>query len=279
MLDRPENDPKMQAFIYPKTTVRLPVCGSSWPGRALSIATSREPGAGRFYPQLTNLFDVRRPSPVRSPGRTWGRGWGQPIHAREITPDSPRNPGHRGHAGRYATCTYIRIMRRGLLVLKPFSWRVRRVIIAWPADAEVTENYPPRSPSASPAAPFHRRDAGGDTVTIKGPAPPAPHRRGQPAEVASDGSFRRQDPRDARAQHHRRRRRRLRPRRRSSTVTSVDPMTPVKNARSRVQRGNRASQRRVPDASPSPSSTCAPESRACVGKLEARRRSAARTTA
>lgn len=59
ILDRPENDPKMQAFIYPKTTVRLPKKKLM----ALTRPVDRYEPRGRvpmFYPRMDNPFDVRK---------------------------------------------------------------------------------------------------------------------------------------------------------------------------------------------------------------------------
>lgn len=60
VLDRPENDPKMQAFIYPKTTVRLPKMRKLM---AETRAVDRYEPRGRvpmFYPRTDNPFDVRK---------------------------------------------------------------------------------------------------------------------------------------------------------------------------------------------------------------------------
>lgn len=60
VLDRPENDPKMQAFVYPKTTIRLPKL------RKLVAETrtvDRYEPRGRvpmFYPRSDNPLDVRK---------------------------------------------------------------------------------------------------------------------------------------------------------------------------------------------------------------------------
>lgn len=60
VLDRPENDPKMQAFAYPKSTVRPPKTRTL---SAMSRASDRFEPRGRvplFYPRADNVFDVRK---------------------------------------------------------------------------------------------------------------------------------------------------------------------------------------------------------------------------
>ncbi len=60
ILDRPENDPKMQAFVYPKSTVRLPKVRKL---NAQSSARDRFEPRGKvplFYPRGENPFDVRK---------------------------------------------------------------------------------------------------------------------------------------------------------------------------------------------------------------------------
>ncbi len=60
VLDRPENDPKMQAFVYPKTTVRAPKMRTML---AQSRPVDRYEPRGRvplFYPRSDNPFDVRK---------------------------------------------------------------------------------------------------------------------------------------------------------------------------------------------------------------------------
>lgn len=60
VLDRPENDPKMQAFVYPQTTVRAPKMRKM---RAESRPVDRFEPRGKvplFYPRADNPFDVRK---------------------------------------------------------------------------------------------------------------------------------------------------------------------------------------------------------------------------
>lgn len=60
VLDRPENDPKMQAFVYPKTTVRASAPRAM---NAASRTTDRFEPRGKvplFYPRADNPFDVRK---------------------------------------------------------------------------------------------------------------------------------------------------------------------------------------------------------------------------
>ena len=60
VLNRPENDPKMQAFVYPRSTIKaLPMRKMS----AVSRTTDRFETRGRvplFYPRADNPFDVRK---------------------------------------------------------------------------------------------------------------------------------------------------------------------------------------------------------------------------
>jgi hypothetical protein len=61
ILDQPSNDPKMQQFVYPKTTVRLPKTTQKL--HAESRPTDRFEPRGRvplFYPRSDNPFDVRK---------------------------------------------------------------------------------------------------------------------------------------------------------------------------------------------------------------------------
>jgi hypothetical protein len=60
VLDRPENDPKMQAFAYPKSTVRAPKPRKMM---AISQPTDRFEPRGKvplFYPRSDNPFDIRK---------------------------------------------------------------------------------------------------------------------------------------------------------------------------------------------------------------------------
>jgi len=60
VLDRPENDPKMQQFVYPTSTVRRPKPRTMM---AQSNTTDRFEPRGRvpvFYPRRDNPFDVRK---------------------------------------------------------------------------------------------------------------------------------------------------------------------------------------------------------------------------
>lgn len=62
VLDRPENDPKMQQFAYPKSTVKLPRVAARKLD-AVSRMTNRFEPRGRvplFYPRADNPFDVRK---------------------------------------------------------------------------------------------------------------------------------------------------------------------------------------------------------------------------
>jgi hypothetical protein len=60
VLSRPENDPKMQAFVYPQSTVRAPPKRKM---KAESRPTDRFEPRGKvplFYPRADNPFDVRK---------------------------------------------------------------------------------------------------------------------------------------------------------------------------------------------------------------------------
>ena len=60
VLDTPANDPKMQQYVYPKSTVKLK---TSAPLNAASTTTQRYEPRGRvplFYPRPDNPFDVRK---------------------------------------------------------------------------------------------------------------------------------------------------------------------------------------------------------------------------
>ena len=60
VLDRPENDPKMQVFAYPTSTV---TASSTRRSRAESRGTDRYEARGRvplFYPRVENPLDVRK---------------------------------------------------------------------------------------------------------------------------------------------------------------------------------------------------------------------------
>ena len=61
ILDQPSNDPKMQQFVYPQTTVRLPKAVQKL--HAESRPTDRFEPRGKvplFYPRYDNPFDVRK---------------------------------------------------------------------------------------------------------------------------------------------------------------------------------------------------------------------------
>ncbi len=60
VLDRPENDPKMQQFVYPKSTVRLPKARTMM---AMSRPIDRIEPRGKvplFYPRADNPLDIRK---------------------------------------------------------------------------------------------------------------------------------------------------------------------------------------------------------------------------
>ena len=60
VLDRPENDPKMQAFVYPRSTVRAPKQRTL---AAMSRPVDRFEPRGKvplFYPRADNPYDVRK---------------------------------------------------------------------------------------------------------------------------------------------------------------------------------------------------------------------------
>src|SRR5262249_42305982 len=60
ILDRPENDPKMQQFVYPQSSIRLPKARKM---NAMSKSVDRFEPRGRvplFYPRGDNIYDVRK---------------------------------------------------------------------------------------------------------------------------------------------------------------------------------------------------------------------------
>lgn len=162
-------------------------------------------------------------------------------------------------------------MRRGLLVLVPVLLAACAESSSPPAapDAEVTENHPHALAISEPRrAAFIDATPGGDTVTIKGTGA-SKHLTvaGQPAEVASDGSFV--------AKIH------ATPGLNIIAAVDgdsrletaflyghfVDPMTPVKNAVA-ISVGNRALNGALPDASLESVLNLALQNRELVGKLE-----------